>query len=40
MATSLSQYGITWTFDGDYTTGQYANVGAGRYVGSGAAAFF
>ena len=25
MATSLSQYGITWTFDGDYTTGQYAN---------------
>ena len=25
MATSLSQHGITWTFDGDYTTGQYCN---------------
>lgn len=24
-ATSLSQYGITWTFNADYTTGQYAN---------------
>ena len=24
-ATSVSQWGITWTFDGDYTTGQYAN---------------
>lgn len=25
MATSLTQFGITWTFDADYTTGQYAN---------------
>ena len=24
-ATSVSQYGITWTFDGDYTVGQYFN---------------
>ena len=24
-ATSVSQFGITWTFDGDYTVGQYAN---------------
>jgi len=24
-ATSVSQYGITWTFDGDYTVGQFAN---------------
>ncbi len=24
-ATSLSQFGITWTFDADYTTGQFAN---------------
>jgi hypothetical protein len=24
-ATSLSQFGITWTFDHDYPTGQYAN---------------
>lgn len=24
-ATSLSRHGITWTFDQDYTTGQYAN---------------
>lgn len=24
-ATSLSQYGITWTFNTNYTTGQYAN---------------
>ena len=25
MATSASQFGITWTFDADYTVGQYAN---------------
>ena len=24
-ATSVSQFGITWTFNGNYTTGQYAN---------------
>ncbi|RXF54714.1 hypothetical protein EG867_16720, partial [Enterococcus faecalis] len=24
-ATSVSQYGITWNFDGDYPVGQYAN---------------
>lgn len=24
-ATSITQYTITWTFDGDYTTGQFAN---------------
>lgn len=24
-ATSVSQFGITWTFDGDYQTGQFAN---------------
>ena len=25
MATSVAQFGITWTFDTDYTVGQYAN---------------
>ena len=25
MATNLSQYGITWIFNGDYTTGQFVN---------------
>lgn len=25
MSTSVSQYGITWTFDTDYPTGQFAN---------------
>jgi len=24
-ATSISQYGITWTFDKDYPTGQFIN---------------
>ena len=24
-ATSITQYGITWTFDSDYVTGQFAN---------------
>jgi len=24
-AVSLSQFGVTWTFDRDYTTGQFAN---------------
>ena len=24
-ATSISQFGITWTFDGDYESGQFAN---------------
>lgn len=25
MATSLTQHGVTWTFDADYTTGQFVN---------------